>query len=225
MYISSISKCQRVVLRVKGKLVKIFSKNKKFLAKGHILSMNSETIRVKGINLPLIESKSPIIIEMYDDFLGVSTCHCQVSVASEKQLNAFIKSKSPPVERRTSLKVPTDLSFYIESLIRNGEDCTEDFPNTRIDILNLSIGGMLISANYDLYVNDIINFHFYYERNLVILLKAKVIRIDKSYDLHTKELSKKSYGCMFEQLPPSQEAVITKYLYKRQLEIYKDKQE
>ncbi|HAQ42308.1 MAG TPA: hypothetical protein DCM73_16785 [Clostridiales bacterium] len=205
------------------KMVKIYTKNKKFLGSGHLLSINNNVIKVKGKNLPALNSKAIIIIEIYNEFLGIAPYFCKVIVASKNQLNALILKAEKVIERRNSLKVRTDLSFYIDSLIRNDEDITKDVPNMKINILNLSIGGMLISANYDLMVNDVLTFEFKYEKSQVLLLKAKAIRIDKVYDNATKELSALNYGCMFERLPLSDEAVITKYLYERQLQLYKNR--
>jgi len=57
------------------------------------------------------------------------------------------------------------------------------------------------------------------------LLKAKVMRIDKIYDDNQKYLSFYNYGCIFEEMPPNIEMIITRYLYIRQLEMHKDKWE
>lgn len=204
------------------KIVRIYNKNKKFLGSGHLLSINNNVIKVKGRDLPALNSKAVIIVEIYNEFLGIAPYFCKVIVASKNQLNALILKAEKVVERRNSLKVRTDLSFYIDSLIRNDEDITTDVPNMKINILNLSIGGMLISANYDLVADDIITFEFKH-KSQILLLKAKVIRIDKVYDNATKELSALNYGCKFKRLPLSDEAAITKYLYERQLQLYKNR--
>ncbi|MDD2496447.1 MAG: PilZ domain-containing protein, partial [Tissierellia bacterium] len=134
-----------------------------------------------------------------------------------------IKRSGSIIERRKSLKVRTDLSFYIDSLWRNDKDITKDVPNMKINMLNLSIGGMLISSNYNLKISDIITFNFQYEKPQVVLLKAKIIRIDKIYDEITRNLSILNYGCSFDKLSSFDEAVITKYLYDRQLQLYRNK--
>lgn len=206
-----------------GKIVKIYDKGKKFLGSGHLLSIGSSMIKVKGNNLPVLDFKTEIIVEIYNEISGITPYLCKVGLASRNQLNALILKTEQIIERRNSLKVRTDLSFYIESLLRNGEDMTKDVPNMKINIMNLSIGGMLISSNYDLMVNDIITFDFQYEKNQIVLLKAKVIRIDKIYDNNTKKLSALNYGCMFEKMHSHYEAVITNYLYNRQLQLYKNK--
>jgi c-di-GMP-binding flagellar brake protein YcgR len=180
-------------------------------------------IKVKGDDLPVLDSKTNVIIEILTDFNGISPYFCEVSLATVNQLNALIIRKEQLIERRRSLKVRTDISFYIESLYRNDEDITKDFPNMKINLLNLSIGGMLISSNYDLKLNDVVKFYFQYENYQIILLKAKVIRIDKIIDHITKEISAVNYGCTFDKLPSYNEAVITKYLYDRQLKLYKDR--
>ncbi len=205
------------------KQVKIYDKNKKLIGVGMLLSIGSSVIKVKGNDLPILKSGSEINIEIYNEFSGIKPYYCKVSLASINQLNAMILRNDPIIERRNSLKVRTDLSLYIDYLYRNDEDVTENVPNLEINILNLSIGGMMISSNYDLLINDIIVFKFQYEKYQVIELKAKVIRIDKIYDSYTKELSAKNYGCMFKKLNSYNESVITKYLYDRQLQLYKNR--
>lgn len=204
------------------KSVKIFDMNKNLIGKGYLLSLSPEVIMVKGTNLPVLNSSKEIIIEIYNELKGISQYLCHVNIATVNQLNALITRKKPAFERRSSLKVRADLSFYVESICRNDENVTKDFPNMKINLLNLSIGGMLISSNYELFINDVISFYFHYKNSLSILLKAQVIRIDKIYDNSTKQLSIVNYGCMFEQMPDFYEDMITKYLYIRQLQIYKD---
>lgn len=204
------------------KLVKIYDADNNLIGKGHLLSLSMRIIKVKGSNLPILNSKTKIIIEIYNEISGIGRFDCYVKLASYNQLNAQIIKKDAVIERRKSLKVRTDLSFYIETLYRSDEDITKDFPNMKINILNLSIGGMLISSNYNLYINDIITFSFQYEK-IVVLLKAKVVRIDKIYDNNANHLSICNYGCIFEQMPSYYEDIITKYLYIRQLKLYKDK--
>ena len=206
------------------KIVKIYDEDNKLIGKGQLLSLNKGIIKVKGSHLPILSSNTKVIIEIYREFSGITRYYCRIKIASINQLNAHIVKNDPLIERRNSLKVRTDSSYSIENLYRNNEDITKDFPNMKINLLNLSIGGMLISSNYELYINDIITFNFKYKK-LVILLKSKVIRIDKIYDNNPKHLSYCNYGCIFEEMPPYFEEIITQYLYIRQLEMYKDKWE
>ena len=204
------------------KSVKIFDMNKKPIGNGCLLSLSSEVIMVKGAELPVLRAGKEIIIEIYNDFSGISQYLCRVNIASVNQLNARIIRKKPDFERRNSLKIRVDLSFCIESIYRNDENVTDDFPNMKINLLNLSMGGMLISSNYELLINDVIDFYFHYENSISILLKAKIVRTDKIYDDNTKQLFIVNYGCKFLQIPDFYEDIITKYLYMRQLQIYKD---
>lgn len=204
------------------KTVKIYDTENNLIGKGRLLNLSTGTIKIKGDNLPVLCSQIMIFIEIYDDISGIDRYFCKVKLASHNQLNAYIVEKNLEIERRKSLKVRTDLSFYIESFIRNDKDIIKNHPNMIINMLNLCIGGMLISSNYELNINDIITFSFQYEK-LVILLKAKVIRISKTYSQDTKPLPDKNYGCIFEQMPSYYEDIITKYLYKRQIILYKNK--
>lgn len=207
----------------KEKLAKIYDEDNNYLGSGSLLSINNGLIKVKGNDLPILKGKTTIKIELYDELRGILPHLCEVSVAARNQLNATIINREPVVERRRSLKMRTDLSFYVNNLYRDDEDITESTPNMKINLLNLSIGGMLISTNYDLMVNDMIIFDFQYESSQIVQLKAKVIRIDKIYDNITKEFSTFNYGCQFEKLASYDEAVITKYLFDRQLQLYKNR--
>ncbi len=219
-----MNKSLGVVMINTDKIVKIYDEDDKLIGKGYLLNLDAEIIKVKGNGLPILSRKTNVIIDVDNEFTGISRYSCQIELASNNQLNAHIVKKYPDIERRNSLKVRTDLSYQVESLYRNDEDVTENFPNMKIRLINLSIGGMLVSSNYELYINDIITFNFRYEKTAV-LLKAKVIRIDKIYDDNQKILSFCNYGCIFEEMPPHIEKIITRYLYLRQLEMHKDKWE
>jgi hypothetical protein len=206
------------------KIVKIYDANNKLLGKGHLLNLSAGIIKVRGKNLPIIDSKTKVIIEIYNEISGIYRYHCLIRLASYNQLNAVIENQEPLTERRRSLKIRTDLSFYIETLYRNDEDITKSFPNMIINMLNLSVGGMLISSNYELLINDILTFTFICDDE-PMLMKAEIIRIDEIYDSITNKLSSLNYGCIFVDLPPYYENIITKYLFKRQLSLYRDKKE
>ena len=113
------------------KTVKIFDVNKKLLGIGQLLSLNGGMIKVKGFDMPELNSGTEIHIEIYNEFSGIMPYFCVVTVASSNQLNARIMRAEPVMERRNSLKVKTDLSFYIEHLERNDEDITDDFPDIK----------------------------------------------------------------------------------------------
>lgn len=206
-----------------GLLVKVYNSNKELEGTGHLLSLNSDTIKIKGDDLPEIKSGTKVYIEIYNELTGISPYICEIGVASRNQLNAHIKSRENIIERRNSLKVRTDLSFYIETLTRDGEDITKNVPSMKINLLNLSVGGMLISSNYDLLINDEIKFYFQYAKYQLILINAKVIRIDKKHDMDNEDLEIINYGCSFEKMAGYNESVIMQYLYDRQLQLYKNR--
>jgi len=206
-----------------GLLVKIYNINKELLGSGHLLNQNSSMIKIKGDDLPIINSKTEVYIEIHDELAGILPYICEVGVASRNQLNAHILSKEPVMERRRSLKVRTDLSFYIENLTRDEDDITKEVPNMKINLLNLSIGGMLISSNYDLLISDEITFYFKYAKFQLVLIHAKVTRIDKKMDADSRETASFNYGCTFAKMPHYNEAVIIQYLYDRQLQLYRNK--
>lgn len=202
------------------KYVKVYSENYNLLCGGLLLSMKNGIIMLKGNNLPIIETKTKVIIEVYGDLSGIAPYLCEISISSPNQLNAKIKRAEPIIERRNALKVRTDLFFEVNSLYRNDINI-DDLPKITINILNLSVGGMLISSSYDFMINDIFDFKFKHN-DTTISLTAKIIRIDKKYDKFTKELSGIYYGCSFEKMSNFSESVITKYLYDRQLQLYRN---
>lgn len=206
-----------------GLLVKVYNSKKELEGTGNLLSISSDTIKIKGSDLPEIKSGTTVYIEIYNELTGISPYICEIGVASRNQLNAHIKSKEKIIERRNSLKVRTDLSFYIEKLIRNCEDITKDVPSMKINVLNLSVGGMLISSNYDLNINDELAFYFQYAKYQLIMIHAKVIRMDKKHDPENEELVTVNYGCSFEKMARYNESVIMQYLYDRQLQLYKNR--
>lgn len=203
-------------------LVKIFDLDKNFLGKGTLLSLNDDIIIVKGNNLPEINSGTKVYINIYNDFKGIYPYLCEISVASVNQITSRIKSKEPIIERRESLKVRTNLSFYINKIYRNDEDITDEFPPIKFNMLNLSVGGMRISANFYFKLNDQISFYFEHSSN-EILLEAKIIRIDTIIDEDNKNIIHYYYGCRFINVNRNAEAFIFKYLFERQLNLYKGK--
>lgn len=206
-----------------GLLVKVYNLNKDLKGIGTLLSINNDTIKIKGSDLPEIKSGTRVYIEIYNELTGITPYICEIGIASRNQLNAHINIRENIIERRNSLKVRTDLSFYIENLIRNGEDITKDVPSMKINVLNLSVGGMLISSNYVLLLNDEIKFYFQYAKYQLILIKAKVIRIDKKQDPDNENIESVNYGCSFEKMAGYNESVIMQYLYDRQLQLYRNR--
>lgn len=213
-------------------LVKIFDLDYINIGRGYLLSVNNNAIIVKGNNLPVLDSGLNIMLQIYDELVGISPYLCNVSVASKNQLTAQILRKDPVVERRNALKVRTDLSFYVSKIHRNGDDITSELPNIKINVLNLSIGGMLISSNIELIIGDVITYYFKYYKYKSIPLEAKIIRIDKLEDTDEEEKYEtenrnysdaKNYGCYFLSMSDNDEAVILQYLFDRQLQLYRNK--
>ena len=207
----------------RGFLIKLFDLNKVNIGKGELLSINNNTIIVKGNYLPVLSSGINIYVNIYNERVGVSPYFCKVSVTSKHQLTAQILKKDLIVERRRALKVRTDLFFYINRIHRNNEDITDDVPIIKINVLNLSIGGMLVLSNYDFLTNDEITFYFKYYKYKPILLEAKIIRIDKLKDEEDETRISLNYGCHFLNISSNDESIMFRYLFDRQIQIYRNK--
>lgn len=205
-------------------LVKIFDVSKNKIGVGSLLSITKDTIIVKGNSLPVLKSGLEITINVYDERIGISPYLCLVSVATRNQLTATIVRRESIIERRSTIKVRTDLSFYISKIYRNDEDISEEIPPVKINLLNLSIGGMLISSNFDFMLGDTLTFYFRYINLKPIHLEARVIRIDDVNDPDSiQDVISHNYGCIFNGVTMSEESIILKYLFERQLQLYKNK--
>lgn len=206
----------------KALLVKLYDLNKVNLGKGNLLSLKNNTIIVKGNNLPVLNSDHVIMVNIYDERIGISPYMCRVSVASKNQLTAQIIRRDSIIERRTTLKVRTDLSFYTNKLYRNSEDITDEIQIIKINILNLSIGGMLISSNFKFLVGDVFTFYFKYINYKPIHIEAKIIRIDEA-EIEDENRVIPNYGCIFMGISSYEESILLKYLFERQLQLYRNK--
>lgn len=204
-------------------LVKLFDLNNVYIGKGKLSSITPSTIIIKGKNLPVLSSNTHVYVHIYDERTGISPYSCFVSVAVRTQVTAQIIKKDPIIERRTALKVRTDLSFYISKIYRNDEDITDEVPTIKINVLNLSIGGMLISSNFNFRLNDEITFNFNYYKNQPIHLRAKIIRKDEVPDEENEDIISLSYGCLFLNTTSKEESIIFQYLFDRQIQLHKNR--
>ncbi len=199
-------------------LVKIFDLDKKLLGKGSLKSISTNTISIQGDLMPSLPSKKMIILHIHDDLRGILIFECEISISTTSQLNARIVKKLPTLERRKALKMKTDHNVPLRLLLRNDRSINKDEP-INIKILNMSIGGILITSNTDFFIGDVLVFTFDYYPDFPLELDATVVRIDQAADGRTTN----NYGCVFSELSRRSENVICKYLYERQIQIYSKK--
>lgn len=197
-------------------LVRVFDKDKNFIGKGTLHKITGKMIVIKGYNLPEIKSKSIIFLNVFNELKGISIYECMVNIGASMQLTATILKQHETVERRKSLKVRTNIKSELRLIIRNNKALKMDNP-IKITMLNFSIGGMLFTSSTKFFINDIFTFTFDYYKDNPIELEAKIIRLDKA----TEEFCDDNYGCIFIAITPAEEKIIYKYLYERQLQIYK----
>lgn len=197
-------------------LVKIFDENKNYLGKGTLDKISSNMIVVRGHYLPVLPSKTVIFINIYNELTGISVYECSTNVAADMQLSAKIIKKHPTVERRKALKIRTNFEVDLKLIIRENKIVETNNP-IKISILNLSIGGLLFASSTEFFIGDTIVFTFDYYKDTPIILDAKVVRIDPAED----NFNYNNYGCVFNELSSNDENIICKYLYERQLQLYK----
>lgn len=197
-------------------LVKIFDEEKNYLGKGTLNKITGNTIVVKGNHLPTIPSKTIIFINIYNELTGISVYECSVNIAADMQLTVNIVKQHRTIERRKALKIRTDFDVELRLIMRENKIVQTTEP-VKIKILNLSIGGLLFTSSTEFSIGDTIVFSFDYYKDNPIILDAKIVRIDPSSD----EFNYNNYGCVFNDMSRSDENIICKYLYERQLQVYK----
>jgi len=197
-------------------LVKIFDEDKNYLGKGSLNKISGNTILIKGNHLPTIPSKKTIFINIYNELTGISVYECSVGIAADMQMSAIIVKQHKTIERRKSLKIRTDYDVELRLIMRENKIIQTTEP-VKIKILNLSIGGLLFTSSTEFILGDTIVFTFDCNKDNPIILDAKIVRIDPSND----ESNYNNYGCMFNDMSSSDENIICKYLYERQLQVYK----
>lgn len=197
-------------------LVKIFDENKNFLGKGVLNKISGNTIIVKGNHLPTIPSKTTIFINIFNELTGISVYECSVGIAADMQLSASIIKQHKTIERRKALKIRTDYDVELRLIMRENKIVQTTEP-VNIKILNLSIGGILFTSSREFHIGDIVVFTFDYYKDSPIILDARIVRIDSTND----ETSHDNYGCVFNELSRTDENIICKYLYERQLQVHK----
>lgn len=200
-------------------IVNIFDLNKNNIGKGRLLSITLNKIIVNGTNLPVLNSGTHIYINIYDEKTIITPYYCVISVASNNQINAQIIRKEQVIERRSSFRMQTDLFFYTDKIYRKNEDITCDIPDAKINILNISVGGMLISSSYQFNINDEITFYFNYFENKPIYLNAKIIRKEEIEYKDNEDKILINYGCVFFNITNYDISIILKYIFERQLQL------
>ena len=183
--------------------------------RGTLLSRNNNLLLVKGTNLPILPKGKQIKLTLQHPRQGVKHIEGQVEIATDIQINISIKTETPFIERRMSLKVPTDIRFSINNMRHRDEEIVFEKP-MNISVLNLSLGGMLISPDrdYDFTLGDSGYFTFDPYPQCSLSIEFEIVRVDNIGDFIV-------YGCRFFEMLPIEEDVLCKYIYDRQLEIHK----
>ena len=197
-------------------LVKIYDEEKNYLGKGVLNKISGNTIIVKGQHLPTIPSKTTIFINVFNELTGISVYECTVGIAADMQLSAYVVKQHKTIERRRALKIRTDYDVELRLIMRENKIIQTTEP-VKIKILNLSIGGMLFTSNREFTIGDIVVFTFDHYKDNPIILDARIVRIDSP----SEESVNNNYGCVFNELSRNDENIICKYLYERQLQVYK----
>lgn len=183
--------------------------------RGTLLSRNNNLLLIKGTDLPILPKGKQVRLTLQHPMQGVKHIDGQVEIATDIQINVLIKNETAFVERRMSLKVPTDIRFSISNMKHRDEEIEFDKP-MNISVLNLSLGGMLISPDrdYEFSLGDSGYFEFNPYPQYLLSIEFEIVRVDNIGDFSV-------YGCRFFGMMPGEEDILCKYIYDRQLEMRK----
>lgn len=199
-------------------LAKVFDVNEIYLGCGTLSSLDDNILTIKGENLPLIPINQTVLIYIYDEFLGVKIHECKINIASEKQINATVIKQFPFIDRRLSLKVRTDIVALLSTVIRENSKIVCHRNKFHIHINNLSIKGMRIDTDHEFKIDDILTTSFGINNTYLFSIQSRIVRCDGR-----DNYNKLNYGCVFYPLPLETENIICRYLFERQLALFKEK--
>ena len=133
-----------------------------------------------------------------------------IDLATDFQVNIHLgKDYTLLEERRGSFKTCTNIAGKILMYTRNQE--TEEFsPELNANILNINIGGIFMSADFDFEPGD---------KFLLSFLDGKVKPMTQILRRQpVGDTGKIGFGCKFEALTPSEEETVSRFIFDCQLQ-------
>ena len=192
--------------------------NRQFSLKSSVTGKSDTLLIIKGRGLPKFENGGRLNIVTYMKNGERIKYPSYVTVSTETQLNIVIKTDKSQVlaERRRYYRVDADINCIINSIERNGHKIILDTPAIA-QIKDLNIGGIFLCiCEADLQQSDKLMLTILLEsKNIDIMAEIIKVQTDASGSVT-------GYGCRFTNLTPAVEETFAKYVFRVQLDNFKD---
>lgn len=192
--------------------------NRQFSLQSSVTGKSDTLLIIKGRGLPKFENGGRLNIVTYMKNGERIKYPSYVTVSTETQLNIVIKTDKSQVlaERRRYYRVDADINCIINSIERNGHKIILDTPAIA-QIKDLNIGGIFLCiCEADLQQSDKLMLTILLEsKNIDIMAEIIKVQTDASGSVT-------GYGCRFTNLTPAVEETFAKYVFRVQLDNFKD---
>lgn len=196
--------------------VEICDKSNNLITSGRSVSLREDTLFIKNISTKGLYIGKPVSITVYVE-KGIIIYQCRVSfLVEDSQANFVVNNNSGLIERRQNVKVPTEVSIYLNHKITANDEQILFFDPVHIIIKNISVSGMLFASNIPFDLGDSSTFMF----NLgmePVRIQFKIVRTEEKDD------GTFQYGCQFEPLAVGEESDLVGYIFQQQIALRKKK--
>ncbi len=192
--------------------------NKQFSLQNSSTGRTDMLLIIKGRGLPEIDTGNDVDVIVHMKSGERIRYPSYVTVSTEYQLNVVMKTDKPHMmqERRRYYKVEADINCIINSIERNGSKIVLENPAVA-QIKDLNIGGIFLCiCGADLQKSDLLMLTILFETKNVDIA-AEIIRVQTNAAGDVT-----GYGCRFTNLTPTVEETFAKYVFRVQLDNFKD---
>lgn len=167
-----------------------------------------ELVSIRGNDLPFFK-KSDVITVIFEYINGTRLkCVSKVDISTQYQLNFHVGEGEVLEERRRSFKVKTQEPTFIYRIERGEEIIDLEIPQ-RATVLNINLGGVLMTCEMELIPGDIVSQKVLPEGMDV---RSRILRRQTDRDGNLI-----GYGCCFLDITAPQEEKIARHLMDCQL--------
>lgn len=192
--------------------------NRQFSLQNSSTGRSDLLLIIKGRGLPPVENGSNVDVIAHMKNGERVKYPSYVSVSTDTQLNVVMRTDKSQVlaERRRYYRVEADIHCIINSIERKGVKIPLDTPAIA-QIKDLNIGGIFLCiCDAELEESDKLMLTILLEKkNIDIMAEIIKVQIDTAGKLT-------GYGCRFTNLTPAVEETFAKYVFKVQLDNFKD---
>lgn len=170
---------------------------------------SQELVVIRERDLPFFPKDKPISV-VFQYLNGTRIKYItKVDISTDLQLNFHVGDGEILEERRSSYKVAADFYGISRFFERNDEPVVFDTP-LKVHFYNINLGGVLFHTDYEFEKGDLVNLVFMDNK---IELMGEILRLQ--YDTHGAFVG---YGTKFTETSHAQEEILTKFIFRYQLE-------